>query len=116
MSALQVSLSFDAPLAKIGMQVFLVFVFLIGFTTAFCLTIPLRVMGALQLIMFQCYGGAYGEAGAIIYWVSYEFIMVFVLLNMFIMVIVTTFDEIDAVDEVRSQSGRTVFGHRRPNF
>eukprot|EP00750_Incisomonas_marina_P030906 INCI7676.4.p1 GENE.INCI7676.4~~INCI7676.4.p1 ORF type:complete len:1636 (+),score=261.93 INCI7676.4:113-4909(+) len=50
-------------------------------------------------LMFACYEGPYGAPGAIIFWVIYESVMVFVLLNMFVMVIVTAFDEIDAVNE-----------------
>lgn len=53
-------------------------------------------------LMFACYDGPYGAPGAIIFWVIYESVMVFVLLNMFVMVIVTAFDEIDAVNEVRA--------------
>ena len=53
----------------------------------------------LKLLMIACYEGAYGMAGSIIFFVTYEVITVFVLVNMFVMVIVSTFDEVDVVEE-----------------
>ena len=52
-----------------------------------------------QDLMFATYPGPYGEAGAIIYWVTYEALMVFIIMRMFVMVVVTTFAEVDSLNE-----------------
>ena len=48
--------------------------------------------------MIACYEGPWGMAGSVIFWISYETMTIFILLGMFVMVVASTFDELDILN------------------